>query len=120
MGESREGISGMKGTGEGGGLLRPAAALDRDTVAADWNARGFGCDLWVDPPGRCWEGFVHGTDELVMVLEGEMEFAIGGKTLRPRPGEEVLIPSRVVHSSRNLGGTTARWLYGYKRRKEGA
>jgi len=50
------------------------ASIDREQVAADWAKRGFSCDLWIDPPGRRWEDFTHATDELVVVLEGEMEF----------------------------------------------
>jgi len=49
------------------------ASIDREQVAADWAKRGFSCDLWIDPPGRRWEDFTHATDELVVVLEGEME-----------------------------------------------
>jgi hypothetical protein len=37
-------------------------------VAADWAARGFSCELWVDPPGQRWQSFTHATDELVLVL----------------------------------------------------
>jgi mannose-6-phosphate isomerase-like protein (cupin superfamily) len=86
-----------------------------EAVAAEWERRGFGCDLWVDPPGRRWEDFVHPTDELVMLLEGEEEFEIAGAIVRPRVGEEVLIPARTVHSARNVGQVTSRWLYGYRR-----
>jgi quercetin dioxygenase-like cupin family protein len=89
-------------------------ALDRDKIAEDWAARGFGCELWTDPPGQCWENFTHRTDELVCVLEGHMEFEVGGKVCQPKPGEELLIPAGAVHSARNRGRTTARWLYGYK------
>jgi hypothetical protein len=53
------------------------APVDRERVAADWAACGFGCDLWVDPPGRRWA-------------------------------------ERAVHSARNVGRTTSRWLYGYR------
>jgi mannose-6-phosphate isomerase-like protein (cupin superfamily) len=88
---------------------------DREQVAADWAARGFGCDLWVDPPGRRWEDFTHATDELVLVLEGAMEFEVEGRVVHPALGEELLIPSGARHSARNLGSTTARWLYGYRR-----
>jgi mannose-6-phosphate isomerase-like protein (cupin superfamily) len=49
-----------------------------------------------------------------MVLEGELELEMRGTTFRPKTGEEVLIPARETHSVRNVGGTTARWLYGYK------
>ncbi len=49
-----------------------------------------------------------------MVLEGELELEMQGRTFRPKRGEEVLIPARARHTVRNVGGTTARWLYGYK------
>jgi len=89
------------------------SGIDQAKVAAGWAARGFSCGLWVDPPGRRWEDFVHEVDELVMVLEGEMEFVVEGDALHPEIGEELRIPARAVHSSRNIGSTTARWLYGY-------
>jgi mannose-6-phosphate isomerase-like protein (cupin superfamily) len=88
---------------------------NRDKVAADWAARGFSCGLWVDPPGQRWEDFVHDTDEVVIVLEGEVEFEIEGEVIHPKVGDELLIPARSVHSARNIGTITARWLYGYKR-----
>jgi hypothetical protein len=43
-----------------------------------------------------------------------MEFEIEGKIHHPQPGEELLIPAHAVHSARNIGRTTARWLYGYR------
>jgi len=52
--------------------------VDRDAVSRDWRARGFTCDLWVDPPGQVWADFVHDTDELVMLEEGEIELELGG------------------------------------------
>jgi quercetin dioxygenase-like cupin family protein len=91
------------------------AEKDRATVAADWAARGFGCELWVDPPDQRWENFTHATDELVLVLEGALEFEVEGRVVRPAVGEELLIPAGARHSARNVGGTTARWLYGYRR-----
>jgi quercetin dioxygenase-like cupin family protein len=87
---------------------------DRARVQRDWNARGFSCGLWTDPPGRTWEDYVHEMDELLLVLEGELELQIQGRTFRARPGEEVFIPAHARHSVRNVGGTTARWLYGYR------
>ena len=92
-------------------------AVDRDQIERDWHARGFSCELWVDPPGQMWEGYVHSVDELLMVLEGELELEMQGRTLHAKIGEEVLIPAHVTHSVRNVGGTTARWLYGYKDRQ---
>ena len=89
--------------------------IDRRKVQADWTARGFSCDLWVDPPGQRWEDFVHDTDEIVIVVEGEMEFEVNGVVHHPVIGEELLIPAKAVHSARNTGHSTARWLYGYKK-----
>ena len=86
---------------------------DREKIAADWEARGFSCDLWTDASGQRWEDFTHATDEVVIVLEGEMEFEVEGKVHHPESGEELLIPARALHSARNIGSTTARWLYGY-------
>jgi cupin 2 domain-containing protein len=51
---------------------------------------------------------------VVMILQGDVEFEIGSQVLRPAVGEEVLIPAGVVHSVRNTGNITSRWLYGYK------
>jgi len=31
--------------------------IERERVAADWAERGFGCELWTDPPGARWGGF---------------------------------------------------------------
>ena len=89
--------------------------IDRKQVAAGWANRGFGCDLWTEPPGQRWEDFTHATDELVVVLEGEMEFEIAGQLCHPAIGDEVLIPAGTIHSARNIGATTARWLYWYSR-----
>ncbi len=86
-----------------------------DAVRADWHGRGFSCDLWVDPPGQCWEDFVHRTDELVMVISGDVEFEISGRIFHPQPGEELRIPAGAVHSVRNRGVDKACWLYGYRR-----
>lgn len=84
-------------------------------VKMNWAARGFSCDLWIDPPGQRWEGYTHGVDELVMVLDGQVEFEVAGTVQHPNPGEELFIPAGALHSVRNRGSSTARWLYGYRR-----
>ncbi len=92
---------------------RFAVPVDRAAVAADWRARGYSCDLFVDPPGREWNGFVHGTNELVTVAEGRLELRVGEGRLIAEPGDEVFIPRGAVHSVKNLNQGTTRWLYGY-------
>jgi quercetin dioxygenase-like cupin family protein len=89
--------------------------MDQQKIGALWAARGFSCGLWVDPPGQVWADFVHDRDELVMVVEGEQEFEMNGRPYRPAIGEELLIPAGTRHTARNVGPTTSRWLYGYKR-----
>lgn len=84
-----------------------------EEISSRWKERGFSCDLWVDPPGQRWEDYIHATDELVLVLEGQMEFEIDGTVHHPGIGNALFIPAGAAHSVRNLGNTTARWLYGY-------
>ena len=87
--------------------------VDRDTVAADWRGRGYSCDLFVDPPGREWNDFVHATNELVTVAEGRLELTVGTTQLVAEPGDEVFIPRHCRHSVKNIHGGTTRWLFGY-------
>lgn len=88
--------------------------LNPNHIAADWKTRGFSCELWTDPPGQRWEDFTHATDEVVIVLEGQMEFEVENEISHPQAGTELFIPAGTVHSARNIGKTTARWLFGYR------
>jgi mannose-6-phosphate isomerase-like protein (cupin superfamily) len=89
--------------------------MNRGRVEREWKARGFTCGLWTDPPGQVWTNYVHTVDELFMVVEGDVELEMRGRAFHPAIGEEVLIPAGVAHTVRNIGSTTARWLYGYRR-----
>ena len=91
-----------------------SSAPDIARVKADWSDRGFSCEVWTDPPGQVWADFVHDVDEVVMTIEGEVEFEFGGKTIRPRPGAELMIPAGVSHTVRNIGNSTSRWMFGYR------
>ena len=89
--------------------------MGRAKVERDWKGRGFTCGLWTDPPAQVWQNYVHDVDELFMVVEGTIEIEMQGRAFRPAIGEEVLIPAEVVHTVRNVGPSTARWLYGYRK-----
>jgi uncharacterized cupin superfamily protein len=63
--------------------MMATGTVDRDAVARDWRERGFSCDLWIDPPGQVWADYVHQTDELVMVVKGDVAFEIEGQVHQP-------------------------------------
>ena len=88
--------------------------VDQGKVACEWASRGFSCGLFTDPPGQRWEDFVHETDEVVVVVEGEMEFEVEGEVHHPKVGEELFIPAGAPHSARNVGNKSVQWLYGYR------
>jgi len=89
--------------------------MDRKKIAHDWQSRGFSCDIWTDAPGQVWADFVHATDELLMLIDGEIELRFAGQVLRPAVGEEILIPAGEPHTVINVGKTTNHWFYGYRR-----
>lgn len=89
--------------------------IDRSNVAKDWHSRGFSCGMWIDHAGREWACQAHANEELLMVMSGVIEVAIGKQLLRPSIGEEICIPAGVPHTIKNVGGKTARWLYGQSR-----
>ncbi len=88
--------------------------IDHNAVKNNWHGRGFSCDIWIDPPGKVWANFVHGTDELLMLIDGEIELEMDDKILRPEIGDEILIPAGMNHTVRNIGLVTNHWFYGYK------
>ena len=44
----------------------------------------------------------------------QVTIEIAGRILRLDAGQEVMLPAGVRHTVRNVGGTSARWLYGYR------
>jgi mannose-6-phosphate isomerase-like protein (cupin superfamily) len=91
-------------------------AVSREKVAETWRREGYDCRLWIDPPGQEWIDFVHSTDELVVLLEGDLEVEVAGQRAHLQPGDEVFIPAGARHSVFNRGTTTANWLFGYRQR----
>jgi len=90
-----------------------AVPLTREEVSQSWSQRGYSCDLFIDPPGREWNDFVHSTNELVTVVEGKLRMTIEGEELIAEPGDEVFIPNGAYHSVKNIHHATTKWLYGY-------
>ena len=89
--------------------------MNPEQIKKDWNSRGFSFGLFKDPPGQVWADFVHKTDELVVLAEGQIEIEIEGESQQPPIGKEVFIPAKAKHTVRNVGKTINSWYYGYKK-----
>ena len=90
-------------------------SIDRSNVTKDWHARGFSCGLWIDHAGREWSYPPRQSDELFILMSGKLELELDGQSSWPSVGEEIRIPAGMPHTIRNIGGKTARWLYGQQR-----
>ena len=90
--------------------------MNPDQIKEDWNSRGYSFGVFRDPPGQVWADFVHRTDELVVLAEGELEVEVEGKMQLPQIGEEVFIPANAVHKVRNVGQINNVWFFGYRNR----
>ena len=77
--------------------------MNHDLLKQNWNSRGYTFGIFKDPPGQVWADFVHKTDELVVLAEGEIEIEIEGKSQRPQIGEEVFIPANALHTVEECG-----------------
>ena len=83
--------------------------MNSDLIKQAWQSRGYSFGVFRDSPGQVWADFVHRTDELVVLAEGEIEVEIEGESQRPQIGEEVFIPANAVHTVRNVGQTYNVW-----------
>ena len=86
--------------------------MNPEQIKKNWESRGYSFGVFKDPPGQVWADFVHRTDELVLLAEGEIE--IEGKSQQSPIGEEVFIPSNAINIVRNIGIKHNVWYYGYK------
>ena len=68
--------------------------MNPDQIKQDWNSRGYSFGVFRDPPGRVWADFVHRTDELVVLAEGEIEVEIEGKASATRDWRRGLYTSK--------------------------
>lgn len=92
-----------------------ADPVDEARVRADWAREGFTFGVFRDPAGQEWNGFVHDTDEYVVVARGRMAVSVGAEAFEAAPGDRIRIPAGVVHSLKTLSETGSVWFYGYGR-----
>ena len=67
-----------------------------ELIKQNWNSRGYSFGVFRDPPGQVWAEFVHRTDKLVVLAEGEIEVEIEGKAERFQIGGMVFIPAKEI------------------------
>ncbi len=64
--------------------------MDQEKIKKDWAVRDYSFGIVKDPPGKVWADFVHRTDELIVLAEGEIEIKIEGKSEQLTTGRECL------------------------------
>ena len=87
--------------------------MNSEQIKKDWNSRGYSFGIFKDPPGQVWLDFVHKTDELVVLAEGKIEIEIEVQSQQPPIGEKGFLPTKAIHTVRNVGKTYNVWYYGY-------
>jgi quercetin dioxygenase-like cupin family protein len=53
------------------------------------------------------------SEEVLVLLEGELDHSIGDELHRLTPGSAICVPANVPHDGRNVGNTIARMLVSY-------
>ena len=54
-------------------------------------------------PGYAAPLHTHPGEEIIYVLEGTLEYEIGGKVTRVKPGDVLFVPAGVPHTAKNVG-----------------
>ena len=72
------------------------ATIIPDLIKQYCHLRGYSFGVFRDPPGQVWADFVHRTNELIVLAEGEIEVEIEGKAERFQIGGMVFIPAKEI------------------------
>lgn len=88
-----------------------ATPVAEAAVRSDFPDFSFG--VFRDPPRQVWSDFVHSTDEFVVVVEGEVEIEVAGRSAVCTPGDLVVIPAGASHTLRTSPEAGSVWFYGY-------
>ena len=72
------------------------ATIIPDLIKQYWHSRGYSFSVFREPPSQVWADFVHRTDELVVLAEGEIEVEIEGKAERFQIGKMIFILAKEI------------------------
>ncbi len=82
---------------------------------SNWAKRGFSFGVGSIKLNEGVNNAVHDDkDELVVMVNGRLEFTIGNKIFFPEKNTEILIPAKSRHSIKNIGTEESVIYYGYK------
>lgn len=80
-----------------------------------WSERGYSFGVGTINVDKGVDEAVHDDqDELVVAVNGKLEFSIDQNTFVAVCDTEVFIPAKAVHSIRNIGTEPSTIYYGYK------
>ncbi len=87
------------------------APVDEDTLRQQLEDEGFGVCRWRDEAGADYHPHSHDHDESLWILEGEIIFGAAGRELHLRPGDRLMLPKGMVHTTR-VGAQGCTYLIG--------
>lgn len=86
---------------------------DEEELCRCLEAEGFQVFRWTDTAGTDYPPHSHEHDESLWVIDGEIVFGAGGRELRLKRGDRLMLPKGTIHTAR-AGASGAKYLIGEK------
>jgi quercetin dioxygenase-like cupin family protein len=64
-------------------------------------------------PGYASPRHTHPGEEIIYVIEGSLEYEIGGKAVRVKAGDVLFVPAGTIHAAKNVGSDNGAELATY-------
>ena len=71
-------------------------------------------------PGYVSPRHTHPGEEIIYVIEGSLEYEIGGKSVKVKAGDVLFVPPGTIHSAKNIGSDNGAELATYCRKRKTA
>lgn len=118
--------NGREATPEGDTAERVVAVDERDAHKFDWGSIQWLCSGQIYPDAQQTFGVVQilpgqknprhhhpNSDEVLLLLEGELEHSLGDASYRLTPGMAIHIPQGIEHDARNCSDVIAHMVVAY-------